>query len=419
MALFSTLLSASGEQSAASTSSSIPTLIQLFSSKSLTFDENAKLDSHAVLAYQALEVAPPEEGDAKLFSQRRTNNNNNNNKNKTNNTITPNLGVWNCCIASKSNLVDSLLTIPDSSTTCNYCLTVDLTDPTMVEPALSVLHEALVRLLIQQPPTMSATQQQNDQATTSLAQLKVTQFGLAPEDKPSSSFSSSGTGTNTTAAEDDVNVKLAVMICAIVGPSTKDDYKETQAQNLIFYHLRRYAAAIHATLVLVGGNNSNSKQMLSNSESNTSMSNTDEVPTIPIEDISYSWREWILGNPLPRQDHVFSPANHQPDLIESVLLRNAQYAGEWDASKDSLWKALPPAQATDNDDDNGVGQKAKNAGDDDWLSQLRDSMAPPVGDAAAQANNNNSSTAAVAAAAGAPPKEDAAVSSFFENLLKK
>lgn len=379
MALFSTLLSASSEQSA-STSRSIPTLIQLFSSKSLTFDENAKLDSHAVLAYQALEVSPPEEGDAKLFSQRRGG--------KANMVLTPNLGVWNCCI-SKHALVDSLLTIPDNTATSNYCLTVDLTDPTTVEPSLSVLHEALVRLLIQQPPTSDVSTANNVNATTSLAQLKVTQFGLAPEDKPSSS---SSTAAPPTTAEEDVNVKLSVMICAMVGPSTKDDYKETQAQNLILYHLRRYAAAINATLVFVGS------------------TDNVEVPTIPLDQIAYSWREWILGNSL---ENIFSPANHQPDLIESVLLRNAQYAGEWDSGKDSLWKALPPVEK-----EQDHGKKAKDTGDEDWLTQLRDSMAP--GDAAAAAPSSRA-PAAGAAAAGVTPskKEDAAVSSFFENLLKK
>jgi hypothetical protein len=382
MALFSTLLSASSEQSA-STSSSIPTLIQLFSSKSLTFDENAKLDSHAVLSYQALEVAPPQED--KLFSQRRGGNN-------SASITTPNLGVWNCCISKQHNaLVDSLLTIPDAASSNSYCLTVDLTDPTMVEPSLSILHEALVRLLIQQAPsTSSAGEASKERATTSLAQLKVTQFGLAPEDKPSSSIP-------TSTAEDDTNVKLAVMICALLGPSTKDDYKETQAQNLVLYHLRRYAAALDATLVFVGSGNMESSSNI----------NTEDVSTIPLDEISYSWREWILGNAV--ENITFSPGNHQPDLIESVLLRNAQYTGEWDASKDSLWKALPSSEQKEEE----VGKKHTDTGDDAWLSQLRDSMAAVSGDTSARA------AAPAAPVAAAAEGKDVAVSSFFENLLKK
>ena len=101
MALFSTLLTASSETSA-STSSSIPTVIQLFTSKPIVFDDNTDLGAHAVLSYQAVEVSPPTpEGESTLFQQRRS---------KASPILTPNLGVWNCYI-SKNTLVDSLLKI--------------------------------------------------------------------------------------------------------------------------------------------------------------------------------------------------------------------------------------------------------------------------------------------------------------------
>ena len=378
MALFSTLLSASSEPSASTpSSSSIPTLIQLFTSKLITFDENAKeklciyIDSHAVLSYQALEVSPPTpEGESKLFQQRR---------NTANATPTPNLGVWNCCI-SKNALVDSLLTIPQTATG-HYCMTVDLTDPSLVEPSMAVLHEALVRLLIQQPPTGTA-------GTTSLSQLKAAQFGLAKD----------GDDKCIAEAEADDHVKISLLLCAIVdtdaGTNTnKDEYKETQAQNLVIYHLRRYAAALNCSLCFVGTGSGNTESPM-------------EVPTIPLTQVDYTWREWISSGKI---ENFFAPDNHQPDLIESVLLRNAQFAGEWDAAKDSLWKALP---SSIEEKDSSSFRTQKSSGDDDWLSQLRDSVATV--EAQPQAPR------APAAAAATPKKtEDAAVSSFFENLLKK
>ena len=113
---------------------------------------------------------------------------------------------------------------------------------------MAIMHEKLVRLLIQQPPTST------EEATTSLAKLKATQFGLAPEDK----------STSSQVAESDDNIKISLLICAIMDPGTnKDEYKKTQAQNLIIYHLRRYAALLNCSLCFVG---------------KTEM----EVPTIPL-----------------------------------------------------------------------------------------------------------------------------------------
>lgn len=369
MALFSTLLSASSEEPT-STSSEIPTLIQLFTSKAITFDENAKLDQHAVLAYQALEVTPPAaEGESTLFGNKR--------RGKGNQVITPNLGVWNCCI-SKNELVDSLLTIPSSGS--HYCMTVDLSDPTMVEPSLAMQHESLVRLLIQQPPPL--TSNADNAATTSLSQLKTAQFGLAPQD--------ASAAKSQAPAEADEQAKISLIVCALLAPSTKDDYKETQAQNLVLYHLRRFAAALNCTLVFCG---------------KTDM----EVPTIPLDQLAYQWREWVTGS--TAIENVFAPENHQVDLIESVLLRNAQYTEEWDAAKDSLWKALPPSSMDSLDDADGKGKR--NDGDDDWLSQLRDSVASVVESASAP-----SAAEPAASTSTESKKDDDAVSSFFEMLKK-
>jgi len=355
MALFSTLLSSSTQQlkdgsddgqqqqqqpqNVSSTSSSIPTVIQLYNSKALTMmpGENENTDgtltdptttnpgteedkdggdgsgsgnssSYEVLSYQAIQVSATlanattssssssSAAEALLFGQKR--------KfitpfHKQLQSLEPNLGVWNCrCPSSmhllnntsssssggdgpnsnnKNLLIDQLLKVPlkeleeTQSTTSPsdggegdvvmpsnnqnkrkpaFMLTVDLSDPTEVEPNLSTLQQALVRHLIESSstymvdPTSSDTTSASTTATTSLEQLRQVQFGMASHDL--------GTIKETTTQESDAMVKIALVICAIVPPSSSiQDYKSKQAQSLLFYHLRKYAAALKATLCMV------------------------------------------------------------------------------------------------------------------------------------------------------------------------
>lgn len=377
VALFSTLLSASNEQSVTTSSSTIPTLVQLFRDSAIILDNNAKLAGHAVLAYQALEVAAPlAEGESTLFGHKRSS--------KSDVPQDPNLGVWNCRVskAGDSALVDQLLKIPD--TTPHYCLTVDLSDPSLVEPSLSLLQEALVRLLIQKPPPSD----ENDKFNTSLATLRTAQFGLAPEDKQPTKATD----------EADEKVKFSLMICAIVPAvrntsNSNDAYKETQALNLVLYHLRKYAASLNATLCFVR-------------QAELGPDETEDQPTMMVNEFAFTWLEWVLGKEV-ESPAMYSAGKHQEDLIESVLLRNASCPGHWEASKDSLWKALPPTieVATEHI----KREKPESVGDEVWLAKLRDSV----------------ETAPIPAASPSPAKaadaakEDPGVSSFFENLLKK
>merc|ERR1711865_594424 len=63
---------------------------------------------------------------------------------------------------TSSTLTNSLLTKLTNQTAV-YCLTVDLSDETSVEPNLSALQAALVRLLIEQGPSSTVTKN-NDTA---------------------------------------------------------------------------------------------------------------------------------------------------------------------------------------------------------------------------------------------------------------
>ena len=384
VALFSTLqVSAANAEEAAASSSSIPTLIQLYSTKAIHLDTNATLSGHTVLSYQAIEVAPPStEGDSLLLGQT---------QNKAAAVVNPNLGVWNCLVTKASKetaLVDKLLMVPDA--TSHYCFTVDVADPSKVEPVISSLHEALVRLMIEKASTL-----EDESLTTSLLQLHKTTFGLAPNDEESSNKL-----TALTPNDSDANIKFALMIVALMPPTVNattsaDAYKETQSQALIMYHLRKYAAALNAWLCFV-------------SEATPEV-NEQNQPTMTVEQLANVWKDWAQSKePADNHPAMYAPGKHQNDLIDTVLLRNAHCPGHWEASKDSLWKALPP---TVDKGEAGVTKK-ETTGDDSWLSTLRESV---VTDTSAV-----SATPKKAAAQPATPKakEDAAAaSSFFENLL--
>jgi hypothetical protein len=161
------------------------------------------------------------------------------------------------------------------------------------------------------------------------------------------------------------------------------------------YHLRRFAAAIGATLVFV--------RTVDNKTEDDDDKDRSEEASLSLHQLANVWREYAQGTDIEEDAAVFRPDKNQ-DLIESVLLRNANYPGQWESSKDSLWIALPASsQATNKKEP----KTSRSSGDDGWLQQLRDSLGTATEPAAASAPSS------------APKTDDAEVSSFFENLLKK
>uniref|UniRef100_A0A7S2V866 Uncharacterized protein n=1 Tax=Entomoneis paludosa TaxID=265537 RepID=A0A7S2V866_9STRA len=72
---------------------------------------------------------------------------------------------------------------------------------------------------------------------------------------------------------------------------------------------------------------------------------------------------------------VYGPGSYQEDLLDSVLLRNAQYPGHWDAAKESLWTILPDTSSTASKSKPTVSTTAtEGAGDLLWLSELKESI---------------------------------------------
>ena len=466
-------------------SASIPTVVQLYSGRQIILMEDTPtVSGYTSLTYQAVQVgASRDDAVVAELKNRHTN---------------PDLGVWNCRVESSSiningngngnensdPLVDSLLAklaSPSQKSSPVYCLTVDLSDETTVEPTMSALQAALVRHLIEHPPNDAGdddaacngnSNSNTKTQTTSLYNLQTVQFGLASEEK----------AAERSIQEAARDVKVGVMICAVVSSGDRDNdtinntvdessesaYKKKQARALVVYHLRKFASYINAALCFVerpksreqrelspndptaedggnkdaGGNSntSSSAEGSANNDSNTQLS-------ISYDKLSQLWRDMATGVPVWEQQKeekeqtqtstrsaetgtmdavasvsataLYGPGRQQEDLIESMLLRNANYPGHWDASKDSLWMALPTATTS------GEGSTAKTtaassaaSGDDGWLTQLRDSIASALPATTDKADEKDKSTSAGGGDSDKPKEKDAAVSSFFESLLK-
>ncbi|KAG7346109.1 hypothetical protein IV203_005177 [Nitzschia inconspicua] len=431
----------------ASSSAQLPTLVQLYTDhKPILLEQTSKVTGYTTMTYQAVQVGASQDVELK------------------NRHVNPDLGVWNCHVQQPtkrdnnatsnaaatndqpSQLVDSLLAkvSPQASA---YCLTVDLSEESKVEPNLNLLQSTLVRHLIEHPPIVAdpatVSTETEKTKTTNLYDLQVVQFGLASNDK--------GT-TEQKIDEASKDVVVSVMICAILPPEddptevSEQAYKKKQARALVIYHLRKFANAINAALCFVRDEEAAMQEQWqadlatavskdSLVEAATSFDNTntaaaeDTQPAISYEMLSNVWYDLAMGIPVWLDDAytivkdvgnasvdadsseavtttaLYGPGKQQEDLIESVLLRNANYPGHWDASKESLWVALPapsepapPANTT-------------KTGDEGWLTQLRESIASalPPEKATPKAEEGNDEK---------PKEKDAAVSSFFESLLK-
>jgi len=478
MGLFSTLVSATGSsnsnsnstnseggvvQTTTSTSSAtIATVVQLYSDQQIILmEETPCVTGYSSLTYQAVQVGASRD-DAVVAELKNRHSN-------------PDLGVWNCRVVVGGNnencgpLVDSLLAklaapsptgSPSSSSV--FCLTVDLSDETTVEPNLSALQAALVRHLIEHPPRTTSSESNSDELnnfpsktktqTTSLYDLQTVQFGLASEEK----------SAERSIDESSKKVKVGLMICAVISSngntpideSSESAYKTKQARALVVYHLRKFASSINAALCFVERPKQQEQQESSSKDlaaedgnkdaggnaqdaSGSSSSNNHTQISISYDKLSQLWRDMATGVPVWEQEQsqpsstetgtaevtetadvsptaLYGPGRQQDDLIESLLLRNANYPGHWDASKDSLWVALPAPSEGTNTTDTGTST----AGDDGWLTQLRYSIASALPPADKDDEHKDSSTTAEDGKAGKPKQKDAAVSSFFESLLK-
>jgi hypothetical protein len=296
---------------------------------------------------------------------------------------------------------------------------------------------------MRQPPPSETS------CTTTLRDLRGVTFGLAAGDERSAADVVSGAAPEEDGS--DRGVRVALQICVRLPPETLPEeggggedrrgYRDRQVRALLTYHLRRYAAALNASLVFVrhyGGASDDDDTTLSLGEEErrgTQEQQEQQQPSVPVHHLPVIWRDLALGKPvwkgevdggvaelvLPGRASagsddgnevgeeesgyslIYGPGNHNEELIETVLLRSAHYPGHWDASQHSVWKILQTDENRKTASSNT--KKAVEVGDEAWLAQLRDSVA-------------SDRTVTPPRKAKTTPN-DAAVSSFFEDLLKK
>lgn len=394
----------------------IPNVVQLYTKNPILVEKNSKTRTFSVLSYQTVHVASSaaEEGGALLS-----------NLEKEATSLHPNLGVWNCRITkarsggdgeNQQPLSDDIFrTLPSSHTPPAICMAVDFSNLAEVEPSISLLQGALVRYLIdrQSNKDSKTTTNTSPTATTSLFALRSTNFGLAVNDEESAKSMSSSAPD-----ESDKNVRISLAISVMLPSrasqtegsaesSSGDGYKEKQAEALVLYHLRKYAASLNAVLCFVR------KEKPTEEE-------TKAVDALTLNQLSFVWQQLAKGEEGWKEldatqgeksdqtavSGIYGPGAHHEDLIESVLLRNAQFPGRWDAGKDSLWVALPPPESETKDE---IADESPTGGDEDWLNELRASVASDVKEAPAKEVKKTEA---------ADDKKDADVSDFFNSLLK-
>ena len=463
MGLFSALVAQSPSEtktSKRSQSLELPSLVQLYRTNPLRLETTALVPTYAVLSYSAVPVARPNEQDVAGTSAAAVPSKRSQSKNLP---IVPELGVWNVCVPKRGS--DALQLLPESFQSSSgagvpytFALTVDLSQPDQVEPTVSLLQDALIRFLIARPPpphpaataatvgsspvepideeATTAAAPTTTTATTSLYALRSVSFGLAPEDTASAAKLQ-----GDAPSEHDHKVLISLIICArrattatttttSFGPAdpksnNQDEYRAKQVQALLWYHLRRHAHALNATLCLVDDDDTDEPTEHPH----------EQQPAVALpHQLAHVWRELALGRPVqlttpelgtgpttvPSEEAseataaalplLYTPQQPHAELIESVVLRTATYPGVWDAAKESLWKLLPSSTSPSQADE--APSSAPTTGDEHWLTQLRDAVA-----AAAEATKTPSKPVRKEVAPDSAQK-DAAVSSFFESLLK-
>ena len=345
--------------------------------------------------------------------------------------------------------------------------TVDLSDPTLVQPALEAMRSAVVEVYADTARS-AAPRRDRPNCTTSLKSLERATFGSAKVVEEVGPGSGGGR-------------RIALIVAAIVPPpsdgaqSAQDEYVERQSRSLVLYHLSKFALETDCTLCFVSAGEDN----LEDAEGGGTAEGRDTA--MSVDDLGRLVRRVALGLPPVEQDEnagpadgggsdgspgmtpsVHIPGSHDGEVVRGALLRNASCEGRWDASSDDLAGALPPSaiprpSSGGDESDNGATEAAEGgggSGDDAWLSRLADTVgvgpeptATPKRIASAPSSGNSvapSSRAGGRAAAAAPgggggkvpakkrgervraakakdgkPKDEKEVMNFFDSLLKK
>ena len=398
MGLFSTLSNTSNGVSMTDSSSKssldLPTVVQLYDRAPLLLEPQATpLPAYAMLSYSAI---PLSSDDAKaLLSQK---------KKQLQQDPVPELGVWNVCIQSdRFNLLKDLL-----ATTCNtFAVTIDLAAPEQVETTMTMLQNALIRYLKERTVGNDGSGSiPLETATTSLFDLQSAHFGLAPQD-------SLTTTIEPDAKDRDCKICLVILAktVSLAGSSEETQYRDQQVQALLKYHLYKFACQLKCNLIFFGDEvDGPDKEMM--------------APNITAREVAARLKDLAQGVPLSKplavttegsevqaessvdkqELSMFAPDN--VDFVDSILLRNASFPGQWDAATTSVWKILTPPPASSA---KASGKAGMSIGDQGWLKELRDSIVAVATD--------KTPVKVTKKEVEGTPVNDKNVASYFESLL--
>ena len=301
MGLFATLAASAGgpaavgadgsgksDDNSSSSSTSLPTAVQLHTSHRIDFlsggidgrrrgptssaanssgNSTTAKRRFETLSYQAVEVTAQQDGEGRsggILQQQQAN------SSKAKKHQRPNLGIWDVRLPDTSGetdgdnstdlinrLLQKVISPPSQGVGApTVIFALDLADPSAVHPAM----EGMVAALLRRYDAMgadgaSAKISASASATTRLSKLRSTKFGAAPEQSEEVPSNASGGGSADT--------RIALIICCAVPPTPAEvgpeggatgapqSFQEKQAVSLVHYHLHRFAAEVDCTLAFV------------------------------------------------------------------------------------------------------------------------------------------------------------------------
>ena len=363
----------------------------------------------------------------------------------------PNFGIWDChCGTSQNGTTGSTFSNasfmrvstllkgvlpPPSSPSPIFLAVVDLALPHLVQPMLSSMISSIVDYSTEKEPKEDEDTTELDsmagmmvvQGTTSVSKLTMTKFGKAPTSKETAALPALAEdegdeppADSTTGAKD-----LTLVLCAVLPrtPTNMDSnfeevtYKDKQAQNLVRYHLFKYASQIQCTLAFVRNDDKQEsihvvmpEEEKGGEETSSPMASSstasDGIKGISVQDLSIVIRRLSQNlppveqteamvveeddddqeeesktdeqqqhtQPTTTQPSIYAPGQYDTELIDSAYLRNASCPGVWNANEDDLAVALPPMTKENVSKDKTPVRKEGLGGDEEWLTRLADSV---------------------------------------------
>jgi len=378
----------------------------------------------------------------------------------------PSFGVWDLrCNPNKGVALTSLLLQKvalkstnnaenDTPMPISILLTVDLSEPKKVYASM----KSTLDILVQFFTSINDGKEEGDDSiissfeegccTTSIHSLAkaINEFGIAPEKLDSVPPLESNYP----------EMQISFIIAGILPSSSPDapaptqSYVEKQAQNLVFYHLHRFAKTSNCALVFTTLNDvdeaEEKKTEVVTTEGDSNADNSGSNVGNEIHALIKYLNISTSGQSIPEQSssenetHMSSqfhlPNSHDEEVIAGVMLRNASCEGHWDAAKDSMEKALPNSDIKSTPKKKDKGNSDLLEDEDAWLDTLASKM-PKVSSAGSEktpakeskkdrAANGSSNEGGKSSRKTKEKKKKAAdsaaadskdVSSFFENLM--